>query len=287
MQSARGSDDRVIVGYFVDGADAYRAISELVDEGFQASEMGAAFRPPRAGAARLEPTAGTTGVRELAERNPATSGSVGGVASHDEAVTPAGLAPGSGNAFPAPVGPGPIPGGELPRDLPHDLPTTLPTDAEIAAERWERSSGPHSEMRAPREEGWHEDMNRLFGGDRERSGSRKPGSSLKFGTGEGHLFSGVEYSVPTFESAFADMGLASDEAGRLSGDLSRGGAVVVVFPSDRASLAEAILERNHGRVRFDTAPQPGAPSEDPRVDVYGRMCGYYSRQSDTQRRRAS
>jgi hypothetical protein len=287
MQSGRGSDDRVIVGYFADGADAYRAISELMDEGFQASEMGAAFRSRRAGAGRLERTTETAAVRELTERNPATSGSVGGAASHDEAVTPAGLAPGSGNAFPAPVGPGPIPGGELPHHLPHELPTTLRTDAEIAAERRVRSSGPRGEMRAQREEGWHEGMNRVFGADRERGGARKPGSNLKFGTGEGHLFSGIEYSAPTFESAFADMGLASDEAGRLSGDLSRGGAVVAVFPSDRASLAEAILERNHGRVRFDSAPEPGAPCEDPRVDVYGRMCGYYSRESDEQRRRAS
>jgi hypothetical protein len=286
----RGADDRVIVGYFADGADAYRAISELIDEGFQASEMGAAFRARRGGAGRPERNAEHGGVRELAERNPATSGSIGGPASHDEAVTPAGLAPGSGNTFPAPVGPGPIPGTETPsnlrHDLPHDLPSSLRTQAEIAAEQAIRSSGSHSEMRAQRREGWQEGMNRVFRDDRERSG-RKGSANLKFGTGEGHLFSGIEYSAPVFESAFAGMGLTPDESSSLSSELNRGGAVVAVFPSDRASLAEAILERNHGRIRFDTAPEGSGPCEDSRVDVYGRMCSYYSREYDEQRRRAS
>jgi hypothetical protein len=281
IQRRRGADDRVIVGYFADGADAYRAIQELMDEGFQASEMGAAFRARQASAARLGTNAGSGGIRELAERNPATSGSVGGPASHDEAVTPAGLAPGSGNAFPAPVGPGPIPGSEIPSDLPRDLPSSLPSQSEIAAEQKLRSSGALGEVRVQRMEAWQEGMKRVFRDD------RKPGTSLKFGTGEGHLFSGLEYSEPAFQSAFAGMGLTPDEAGSLSNELSRGGAVVAVFASDRASLAEAILERNHGRIRFDTGPEPGQACEDPRIDVYGRMCGYYTREFDDQRRRAS
>lgn len=287
MESRHGADDRVIVGYFADGADAYRAIHELIDEGFRASEMGAAFRARRAGAGRLESHAETGGVRELAERNPATSGSVGGPASHDEAVTPAGLAPGSGNAFPAPVGPGPIPGSEIPSDLPRDLPSSLRTEAEIAAERTP-SSGVRTEMRAQRQEGWQEGMKRIFPDDRERGGRKGSNpSNLKFGTGEGHLFSGIEYSEPTFESAFAGMGLGPAEASILSSELSRGGAVVAVFPNDRASLAEAILQRNHGRVRFDTAPQAGERCADSSVEVYGRMCGYYGREFDMPRRRAS
>lgn len=290
MQSRRDTDDHVIIGYFSDGADAYRAISELVDEGFQASEMGAAFRARRADAGRLDRNPANAGVRELAERNPATSGSVGGAASHDEAVTPAGLAPGSGNAFPAPVGPGPIPGSETPSTLPHDLPSTLPstlrTEAEISAEQRLRSRGLRTEMPAQRQDDWQEGMNRVFREDRER-GARKGNSNLKFGTGEGHLFSGLEYSPPTFESAFSDMGLAPDEASGLSSELSRGGAVVTVFAANRASLAEAILERNHGRVRFEAPLESANPSDDSRVDLYGRMCGYYSRESGEQRRRAS
>lgn len=291
MQGRRDTDDHVIIGYFADGADAYRAISELMDEGFQTSEMGAAFRARRAGVGRLERNPENPGVRELAERNPATSGSVGGAASHDEAVTPAGLAPGSGNAFPAPVGPGPIPGSETPSTLPHDLPSTLPstlrTEAEISAEQRARSSAPRAgTVRAQRQEDWQEGMNRVFREDRER-GARKGGANLRFGTGEGHLFSGLEYSAPTFESAFSDMGLAQDEASGLSSALSRGGAVVTVFATNRASLAEAILERNHGRIRFEAAPETGGQSDDSRVDLYGRMCSYYSRESDEQRRRAS
>ena len=283
MQSVRDADDRVIVGYFADGSDAYRAISELMDEGFQASEMGAAFRARRAAAVRLETNTATGGVREWAEKNPATTGSVGGPASHDEAVTPAGLAPGSGNAFPAPVGPGPIPGSEIPSTLRHDLPSTLPTQAEIAAERGVRSGEAAGDLRAQRS--WQEGMNRVFPED--RASARKTGSNLKFGTGEGHLFSGVEFSQPAFAGAFAGMGLTPDEAGSVSGELNRGGAVVAVFASNRASLAEAILERNHGRIRFDTASEAGQPCEDPGVDVYGRMCSYYSREDDAQRRRAS
>ena len=127
------ADDRVVVGYFAKSADASRAISELIDEGFLASEIGAAFRTAHTG---MEVAEGGR-PRGVARENPALSGSVGGPASHDEAVTPAGLAPGSGNAFPAPSKPGPIPGGGVPstlrRDLPHDLPRILRSEAEIAA----------------------------------------------------------------------------------------------------------------------------------------------------------
>lgn len=281
-QHSRGADDRVIVGYFDDGADASRAIHELIDEGFLASEMGAVFRARRIAA--VQPNAETRGVRELAEKNPAITGSVGGPASHDEAVTPAGLAPGSGNAFPAPVGPGPIPGSQTPSDLPRELPSSLRTQAEIAAGQSVRAGGSPTAMRAQRQEDWQEGMRRIFSEDR---GSRKGGSNLKFGTGEGHLFSASEYSERTFENAFAGMGLTPAEAGSLSSELSRGGAVVAVFASDRASLAEAILQRNHGRVRFDAEPRPLARCDDPRVDVYGRMCGHYNREYAGQRRRAS
>jgi hypothetical protein len=284
MQSRHGADDRVIVGYFADGADASRAIHELIDEGFRASEMGAAFRARRAAAGRLELHAETPGVRELAERNPATTGSIGGAASHDEAVTPAGLAPGSGNAFPAPVGPGPIPGSEIPPDLPRDLPTSLRTEAEISAEQSMRSSGSRSQARPQRQEGWQEGVRRVF---REDRSAQKNASNLKFGTGEGHLFPSVDYSSPAFESAFAGMGLTPDEASSLGNELSYGGAVVTVFASNRASLAEAILQRNHGRIRFDTVTEEGARCEDPRVEIYGRMCGYYNRENEVQRRRAS
>ncbi len=125
----RGTSGSVVVGYFADGGDAYRAINDLIDEGFSASDMGAAFRTRRAGQRESAAVGEMRNINELTKTNPAVSGSVGGPASGDEAVTPAGLAPGSGNSFPgAPSTPGPIPGSEVPSTLPHDLPETLPHD---------------------------------------------------------------------------------------------------------------------------------------------------------------
>jgi len=272
VQNQSGADDRIVVGYFSDGADAYRAINELIDEGFRASEIGAAFRASLAEAGRLEKPAAIGGVQELAERNPALTGSVGGPASHDDAVTPAGLAPGSGNAFPAPAGPGPIPGGEIPSTLRHDLPHDLPTDAQVAA---------GGTARTPSDEPWRNRMRQIFSEGSE-SGNRRStsGSSMKFGTGEGHLFAEGRYSEPAFENSFVGMGLGASEARSLSGQLAGGGAVVSVMPSDRASLAEAIIERNHGRIRFEPGTRGGQLFEDPRVELYGRMRNYYREEGD-------
>lgn len=265
VQSGHGAEDRIVVGYFADGLNAYRAVTELIDEGFNASEIGAAFRARRAVAARLKSNAETGGIEELAERNPATSGSIGGPASGDEAVQPAGLAPGSGNAFPAPVGPGPIPGSEIPSSLPRDLPSQLPSQGEE----------------------WRRGMKQIFGENAEGSSRKSGNASSRFGTGEGHIFAGGAYSEAEFENSFVGLGVGAPDAQILSAELSRGGAVVSVSPSDRASLAEAIIQRNHGRVRFDVPPERGAACEDPSVEVYGRMCSYYRQDSDLQRRKAS
>lgn len=287
-QSGRGVDDRVIVGYFADGADAYRAINELIDEGFGAADVGAAFRG--SGIAAEEPeTSGPRGIREITETNPAVSGSVGGVGSHDEAVTPAGLAPGSGNAFPgAPTKPAPIPGAEIPstlaHDLPHDLPSTLSGEGAAAGTRARRMPG---EV----DPNWPQRLHRSFGSSSstgsEANQKRATGGNMKFGTGEGHL--GLEaahpYSESTFESSFLEMGLGPNEARSLTGELSRGGAVVSVRATDRAALAEGILERNHGRVRWETAVAGSreVDRESP-VQVYGSMHGYYRSQDDLRRR---
>ena len=275
VENQGGADDRIVVGYFSDGADASRAVSELIDEGFRASEIGAAFRAARVETGRLEKPAAIGGVQELAQRNPATTGSVGGAASHDDAVTPAGLAPGSGNAFPAPAGPGPIPGGEIPSTLKHDLPHDLPSDAEIVATKGGGRGG------VPVEEGWRSRMRQVFGEGAESSSRRSTGgSNLKFGSGEGHLFAEGRYSEPAFENSFVGMGLGASEARSLSGELARGGAVVSVAPSDRASLAEAIILRNHGRVRFEAGARHGEVCEDPGVELYGRMRNYYRQDED-------
>lgn len=268
VMNSDNADDRIVVGYFVSSADASRAVSELLDEGFLAEEIGAAFRSPVSG---MEVTEGGR-LRAAIPENPATAGSIGGPASHDQAVTPAGLAPGSGNAFPAPARPGPIPGGELPstlvHELPHELPSTLHPSATMSAPAQAPLAG-----RAEREESRREQMRRAFGESAETQKSRRE-SAQNFGTGEGHLML-EEYSEPSFENSFLGMGLGSREARVLSGELGRGGAVVSIAPGSRASLAEAIVERNHGRVRFESGSSMGAVCEGNRVEIYGRMRNYY------------
>jgi hypothetical protein len=287
------ADDRIVVGYFSDGGNASRAIAELIDEGFQISELGAAFRSAR-------PAMGVTegGRARARSGNPATSGSVGGAASHDEAVTPAGLAPGSGASFPAPVKSEPIPGSSIPstlsHELPRELPSTLPHDGEtsgVAMAAAAETAIPRAPIAGMElDQGWEgeemrrEELRRIFAENSANSGVQRA-SSMKFGTGEGHLFD-VEYSEPSFENSFVGMGLNPIEARSLSGALHRGGAVVSVTPGDRASLAEGILSRNHGRVRFESVAEMGEPLDGNRVEIYGRMHRYY-RPDESVRRKAS
>jgi hypothetical protein len=283
--SVDNADDRIVVGYFTSGADASRAINELIDEGFRPAEIGAAFRSSGASAPAMEVKDGGRS-RSFAE-NPASTGSVGGPSSHDEAVTPAGLAPGSGASFPAASKPGPIPGGEIPSTLPHDLPHELPS---TLRHEWEINRVPvppvaAAEVDFQTDEARREQMRRHFG-DSAESGNAKRGSNLKFGTGEGHLFPDYEYSEPTFENSFLGMGLSARDARGLSGELSRGGAIVSVAATSRASLAEGILERNHGFIRFESLAGDGPVSEGSRVEIYGRMQNYY-RPDEGVRRKAS
>ena len=271
----RSVDDRIVIGHFSNCADADRAINELIDEGFGSSEIGAAFRGSR-GVAEESTEDQPVGIREIRETNPAVSGSIGGAGSRGEAVTPAGLAPGSGNAFPAPPSsPGPIPGGEIPSTLKHDLPHDLPST--LAGET-RRESGTAT--------GGQERLHSVAGSP---AGSKRSSSNLKFGTGEGYL--GLEeehpYSESAFEGSFLEMGLGAPEARSLSGELSRGGAVVSVRARDRAALAEGILERNHGRVRWETVSGVEREADwDNPVQVYGSMRGYYC-PDEGLRRRAS
>jgi hypothetical protein len=287
-QSGNGSQDEMVVGYFAEGADAYRAIHELIDEGFNATQMGAAFRTPRAGADGQQATVGEIrSVGELTERSPALYNSVGGPASGDEGVTPAGLSPGSGNAFPgAPTSPGPIPGSEIPQTLKHDLPETLPHDLPSTL----RAA---STVGSGNDDRWVDHLGSRYGSataETARNRNSAAASNQKFGTGEGTLglFPEYEYSASTFEGSFAGMGLGADQARSLSGELAGGGAVVTVSAGERASLAEAILERNHGRVRFEYAAGTTTPRLDREspVQVYGSMRSYY-RADEELRRKAS
>lgn len=293
-EKGSGTGDRMVVGYFTDGADAYRAINELIDEGFGASEIGAAFRTRRMSVAGVAgPASGEP--KGTRDRNPAVTGSVGGAGSHDQAVTPAGLAPGSGAAFPAPGAKGPIAGAEVPDTLPHDLPSTLHSTLPSTL----RSELGSSTLRAAaaregsggRDEGWLDHLKRTYGEGEtttQTTGTKQESPvNQRFGTGEGHrgLNSGFDYSEPAFEGSFLGMGLGSTEARSLSSELSRGGAVVSVRAGERFSLAEAILERNHGRIRIEsnTAETRQADRESP-VEVYGSMRSYYQPEEELRRK---
>jgi hypothetical protein len=289
----------MVVGYFSQGADAYRAINELIDEGFGSSEIGAAFRTRRMGAASVEgPASGEP--KGTRDRNPAVTGSVGGAGSHDEAVTPAGLAPGSGAAFPAPGAKGPIVGAEIPSTLPHDLPSSLhSTLPSMLRSEHQSSSVPLGTVRATAvregngggDEGWLDRLRTTYGegetttqttgAKQERIGNRK------FGTEEGRLGlnSGFEYSEPAFEGSFLGMGLGSTEARSLSSELSRGGAVVSVRAGVRSSLAEAILERNHGQIRIESnAARARETDRESPVEVYGSMRSWYQPEEGLRRK---
>lgn len=287
MTNPTSTQESLVVGYFSDGPNAYRAINELIDEGFNTSEIGAAFRVPRTGAeTRAAESTGATemkGVRELTERNPAVSGTLGGPASHDQAVQPAGLAPGSGNAFPgAPSTPGPIPGSEVPSTLKHDLPETLPHELPSTLR-----------ARSEADEPWLEHLHRNWGGSTAQTAKNRnavAAGNQKFGTGEGTLglFPEQAWSEAAFETSFTGMGFSPEEARILSGALGRGGAVITVNAGGRLSLAEAILERNHGRVRFEQAAGTTTtlrPSDrESPVQIYGSMSNYYRPDEDLRRK---
>ena len=297
----------MVVGYFSEGPDAYRAIHELIDEGFADAEIGAAFRTPRAAANRVA-VGEMKGIRELTEKNPAMSGTVGGPASRDQAVTPAGLSPGSGNTFAAaPSTPGPIPGTDIPATLPRDLPETLP---HAMAATPGSGTGPGAAPtgvlagKGDLHDSWVQQLKNLFGGSEASASSTAETaknrntaqiSDQKFGTGEGTLGLAPDYTYPdytysesTWEGSFTGMGLSPEQARSLSGELGRGGAVVTVIAGERSSLAEAIFERNHGHVRFEFAAgsSTGPADQESPVQVYGSMQGYY-RSGEEPRRKAS
>jgi len=312
VQSGNELGNHIVVGYFSDGADALRAINELVDEGFRASDIGAAFRTPGDGGSQPgmamegEDISRDAGLSEdmtrAGDRNPAAVGSVGGAASHDEAVTPAGLAPGSGNAFPAASRPGPIPGSEIPSELPHDLPSTLSHDLPSTLHPEQTAAAPVSRATSVpvagaharhHHGGWADRVKHVFGGSRPEEGGGPrlaDASSQKFGTGEGrlNLSPSYSYSGTAFESSFVGMGLGAQEARSLSGELGYGGAVVSVAPGGRAALVEGIIERNRGVVRFESiATREPLAEEDRRVEIFGKMQDYYRSEDDLRQRRAS
>lgn len=302
---------RVVVGYFREGADAHRALNALLDEGFSASQVGAAFRSEplsgnltgnrpgtgsetRTGEAREEQIATADASGELEPRRTTdklytgtTNSSISGPTSGTGGVTPAGLSPGSGDLFSGPTPHGGIPGADTPSNLPSELKHELPSQFDRPAER---GSAPVSAGHAP----WIEEARRTFRDRHSREGQnqqRKNDESMNFGSGEGHLALNEgewDYSPQDFEHSFSGMGMEPAPARYFSGALRQGGAILTVEAGPRAEEAEAILERHNGRVRIETESQAGtgtdrweAAHEGARVHVFGQIGHHYRSASGT------
>jgi len=100
------------------------------------------------------------------------------------------------------------------------------------------------------------------------------------------------YSCSAFENSFGGMGIPPDHARRLSRELRRGGAVVTVKAGERTPVAEQIMERNHGTIRYDSGPVAVEEARDTgeQVDVFGEMHRVYPGYipaEDARRRKAS
>ena len=278
MTNPTSTQESLVVGYFADGADAYRAINELIDEGFRASEIGAAFRAPRAGAE--QPAAGELkSVRELTDRNPAVSGTLGG---------PASRRPGRAARRPCARLRQRIPRCALDARADPRLRDSLHAQARSPRDAPSRFAQ-HAARGQPGNEPWLEHLHRNWGSSTAETAKNRntaAAGNQKFGTGEATLGLEHSWSEPAFETSFTGMGLTPEHARSLSGELGRGGAVLTVTAGERSSLAEAILERNHGRVRFEQAA--GATTLRPSdrespVQIYGSMSNYY--RSDTEQKK--
>jgi hypothetical protein len=297
-----------VVAYFTNGEDAQRAINELVDDGFPIKDIGAAFHSARTSAFR------GSAVSTVNDSSSSTIGSVGsssgisGVTSDTSGVTPAGLSTGAGTVTSGAGRPGPIPGSEIPGNLPTNIPSSLQssTAAPLADDTINQSrtvrdtplTGNYPATGSFREhydEGasWWDKLKHLFSGEHtetddsvRREAIDKKGSS-NFGTGEGHLGTYSEFDYPlhgsAFESSFTGMGIPREHAQRLVADIGRGGAIVTINASSRNSEAENILERNHGRIRYEaddfTTNDTGKTgSEAARIRVFGHVERVYPSQ---------
>jgi len=284
--------NEVVVAYFGRSEDAERAIDDLLAEGFESRQIGAAFRGRSAAFNTTTEDIGEIGSKTV--RSAIDSDTVGsGPASDTRAVTPAGLSTGSGSVISGAGRPGPIPGS----DIPHHRKTEIGSTGAVA-NPLPATGGFHE----PRDENsWWEKLKHIFSSDSEKNRRRDEGivdsSSMNFGTGEGHLATYPDndeyaYSGSAFEGAFSGMGVPQAHAHSLVGEMRNGGAIVTISAPGRMADAEIILERNHGRVRYETAsaatPWDEVPGE--RVHVFGALSHTYPGYlpgSDASRRKAS
>lgn len=264
--------NEVVVAYFTRNEDAQRAIDDLLANGFEARQIGAAFRSGNTTVATTQDDS-TLRVADTAD----TLGS--GPTSGTNAVTPAGLATGSGSVISGAGKPGPIPGSEIP----HRRNTTLAQNSSSVANALPATG---SFREAPNENNWWQKLKHLFSSDSDHESSNQKlvnKTSMNFGTGEGHLAAypennDYEYSGSAFEGAFSGMGLPSGQARSLVGELRNGGAIVTIAATGRIADAENICERNNGRVRYETTASTATLEDVPgeRVHVFGEVSRAYS-----------
>ena len=283
--------NEVVVAYFGRSEDAEHAIDDLLAEGFESRQIGAAFRGR---STALNTTAEETSeVGSKTVRSAIDSNTVGsGPASDTRAVTPAGLSTGSGSVISGAGRPGPIPGSEIPHHRKTEIGSTGTVANPLPA-----TGGFHE---AHNENSWWEKLKHIFSSDSEKN-RRDEGivdsTSMNFGTGEGHLATYPDnneyaYSGSAFEGAFSGMGVPQAHAHSLVGEMRNGGAIVTISAAGRIADAEIILERNNGRVRYETA-SAATPWEEvtgERVHVFGALSHTYPGYlpgSDTSRRKAS
>lgn len=287
----------VVVAYFSNTADAQRALDDLLAEGFEPRQMGAAFRSNTARTRAVG--ASDRDIDDVGSRtvhNAIDSDTIGsGPASDTRAVTPAGLATGSGSVISGAGRPGPIPGS----DIPHHR-TSTPAGTTATVNDPLPATGGFHEAPDHENEGWWQKLKNFFYGEEAVEGRSKgvaSEASLNYGTGEGHLATFPDnyeyaYTGSAFEGAFSGMGVTPTKAQSLVGSLQQGGAIVSVDTDGRLEDAERILERNNGRIRFeaiaDTTKWSDTPGE--RVRVFGQLSRSYPGHltgSDVSSRRAS
>ncbi len=270
--------NEVVVAYFADGSDAQRAIDDLLAEQFEPRQIGAAFRSGHGNSS----TAATTDTEEIGSKtvhSAIDSDTLGsGPTSDTSAVTPAGLSTGSGSIISGAGRPGPIPGSEIPH---HHSTGPIETNTTVA-NPLPATGGFHEERD---ENSWWQKLKDLFNSDAAIEGRGKgvaSETSMNFGTGEGHLATfpdnyDYNYSGAAFEGAFSGMGVNQSNARSLVGDLQLGGAIVSVDAAGRLADAERVLERNHGRLRYESATEASRWSDIPgeRVRVFGQLSRVY------------
>lgn len=269
-------ENEVVVAYFANSSDAQRAIDDLLSEGFEPRQMGAAFRSRIA----ASPATDREEIGSKTVRSAIDSDTVGsGPASDTRAVTPAGLSTGSGSVINGAGRPGPIPGSDIPRHR-----STAPLQSSATVTNPLPATGGFHESREE-DDSWWQKLKNLFSSDADVEDRRKgitSDTSMNFGTGEGHLAtlpeeSDYAYSGSAFEGAFSGMGLTQPNARSLAGDLRQGGAIVSVDTAGRLADAERVLERNNGRIRYEAAAESAQWSDIPgeRVRVFGQLSRNY------------